>query len=194
MRQAPASCRTRIISMATYVVGFEEERDADLWRSLRHLLHYDPDQIQLLYLTPHRWTPFYKAAEHREVIQLDTRLWDYKHQVLATRHMPPWRLFIWFKSTELILQLRPKALWRLLLHPDPVFRQSMRWYSEMGRRVWLHEVFEFLFKTVRERNGPSLKAFLGSTLETREYALEKAAATQRVVPLVHDLSDASICE
>jgi anaerobic magnesium-protoporphyrin IX monomethyl ester cyclase len=172
-----------ILSMATYVVGFEEERDADLWRSLRHLLRYDPDQIQLLYVTPHRWTPFYKTAEHREVIQADTRRWDYKHQVLATRHMPAWRLFLWFKSIELILQLRPKALGRLFFHADPVIRQSMRWYSEMGRRVWLHEVFEFVFKTVRLRKGPSLKSFLGPTLEAREYALEKRAPARRVIPL-----------
>ncbi|MFO1251749.1 MAG: hypothetical protein U1E77_11595 [Inhella sp.] len=52
-------------------------RDTDLWRSLRHLLRYDPDQIQLLYGRPHRWTPFYKTAEHRAVIQPDTRRWDY---------------------------------------------------------------------------------------------------------------------
>lgn len=173
-----------ILSMATYVVGFEEERDVDLWRSLRHLLRYDPDQIQLLYVTPHRWTPFYKTAEHRQVIQVDTRRWDYKHQVLATRHMPPWRLFLWFKSIELVLQLRPKALARLLFHRDPVQRQSMRWYSEMGRRVWLHEVFEFIFASPRVRNGPALKAFLGPTLETREYALEKATPARRTVPLI----------
>ena len=172
-----------ILSMATYVVGFEEERDADLWRSLRHLLRYDPDQIQLLYVTPHRWTPFYKTVEHRRVIQLDTRRWDYKHQVLATRHMPPWRLFLWFKSIELILQLRPKALRRLLLHPDPVIRQSMRWYSEMGRRTWFKEVFEFVFKTVRLRQGPALGAFLGPTLETREYALDKTGPKRRTIPL-----------
>ena len=105
--------------------------------------------------------------------------------------MPPWRLFLWFKLAELILQLRPKALYRLLIHPDPVFRQSMRWYSEMGRRVWLHEVFEFLFKTVREREGPSLKAFLGATLETREYAMDRAVSAQRIVPLVPHLIDTS---
>ncbi len=175
--------RHGILSMATYVVGFEEERDGDLWRSLRHLLRYDPDQIQLLYVTPHRWTPFYKTAAHRPVIQLDTRRWDYKHQVLATRHMPPWRLFLWFKSMELILQLRPRALYRLLLHPDPVQRQSMRWYSEMGRRVWLREVAEFIFTTVRQRRGPTLQEFLGPSLEDREYALSKAAPARRTIPL-----------
>jgi anaerobic magnesium-protoporphyrin IX monomethyl ester cyclase len=43
-----------ILSMATYVIGFEEETDKDYWHSLRQLLSYDPDQIQLLYVTPHR--------------------------------------------------------------------------------------------------------------------------------------------
>lgn len=163
-----------ILSMATYVVGFEEETDGDLWRSLRHLLRHDPDQIQLLYVTPHRWTPFYRTVEHRSVIQTDTRRWDYKHQVLATRHVPPWRVFLWFKCIELVLQLRPKALRRLLFHPDPIQRQSMRWYSKMGRRVWFHEVFEFLFDGRRVEGGPALREFLGPSLEEREDALAKA--------------------
>lgn len=175
-----------IVSMATYVVGFEEERDADLWRSLKHLLRYDPDQIQLLYVTPHRWTPFYRTVEHRPVIQTDTRRWDYKHQVLATRHMPPWRLFLWFKSIEVVLQARPKAIARMLFHRDADVRHAMRWYSKMGRRVWFHEVFEFLFAGGRTPDGPALRDFLGPTLEQREYALapptREAKAVIRVQP------------
>lgn len=88
-----------ILSMATWVVGFEEETDRDHWRGLRQLLSYDPDQIQMLYVTPHRWTPFFRLAQHRKVIQMDRRKWDYKHQVLATRHMSPWRVLVWFKFT-----------------------------------------------------------------------------------------------
>ena len=55
---------------------------------------YDPDQIQALYVTPHRWTPYFRAAAGREVIQKDARRWDYKHQVLSTRHLPPWRVIL----------------------------------------------------------------------------------------------------
>lgn len=170
-----------IISMATYVVGFEEERDADLWRSMKHLLRYDPDQIQLLYVTPHRWTPFYRTVEHRQVIQPDTRRWDYKHQVLATRHMPPWRVFMWFKAIELILQGRPKAVWRMLFHRDADFRQSMRWYSQMGRRVWFHEVVEFVFRGGRVKDGPTLREFMGASLEDREYALARSRTAESPV-------------
>ena len=60
-----------ILSMATWVVGFEEETDRDYWRGLRQLLSYDPDQIQMLYVTPHRWTPYFALAADRRVIQTD---------------------------------------------------------------------------------------------------------------------------
>lgn len=99
-----------ILSMATWVVGFEEERDSHYWRQLRQLLVYDPDQIQSVYVTPHRWTPFFEMAKDRRVIQADQTKWDYKHQVLATRHVPPWRVFLWVKAIEFVMQVRPKAL------------------------------------------------------------------------------------
>ncbi|MHC2583848.1 anaerobic magnesium-protoporphyrin IX monomethyl ester cyclase [Bradyrhizobium diazoefficiens] len=56
-----------ILSMATWVVGFEEETDRDHWRGLKQLLAYDPDQVQLLYVTPHRWTPYFRLAAERRV-------------------------------------------------------------------------------------------------------------------------------
>ena len=165
-----------IVSMATYVIGFDEERDADFWQSYRHLLRYDPDQIQLLYATPHRWTPFYATVTERRVIQPDTRRWDYKHQVLANAHVPAWRVFLWFKTIEAAVQLRPKVLARSLLHRDAAYRYAMRWYTKIGRRVWLHEVAEFIFRTPLLRKGPTLQAFLGDTLADREYALAKRAS------------------
>jgi anaerobic magnesium-protoporphyrin IX monomethyl ester cyclase len=38
-----------ILSMATLVVGFGEEKTSDYFYNLKQLLQYDPDQIQLLY-------------------------------------------------------------------------------------------------------------------------------------------------
>lgn len=151
--------RHGIISLATYAVGFAEESDRDYWHSLRQLLHYDPDQIQLIYATPHRWTPFFTAARDREVVQADTRLWDYKHQVLATRHMAPWRVFLWVKAIEVALQARPTALVRTFLHRDPAFRDGMRWYVKIGRRVWFHELAEFLFGPRPRSTGLRLDEF-----------------------------------
>ena len=155
-----------ILSMATWVVGFEEETDRDHWRGLRQLLSYDPDQIQLLYVTPHRWTPFFQLAADRRVIQTDRRRWDYKHQVLATRHMPPWRVLLWFKFTEMVLQSRPKALWRVLFHRDAGLRHAMRWYTRMGRRVWPYEIRNFL-RDRRLKEGPTVAEFWGASAGRR---------------------------
>jgi len=153
--------RHGIISMATYVVGFEEETDRDYWRSLRQLLSYDPDQIQLLYVTPHHWTPYSEAAADRQVIQMDLAKWDYKHQVLATRHMAPWRVLAWVKFIEAVMQFRPRALRRLYAHPDPAFRDAMRWYYQIGRQVWSYEIRNFVLRDRRQRHGLTLAEFWG---------------------------------
>jgi anaerobic magnesium-protoporphyrin IX monomethyl ester cyclase len=156
-----------------------EERDVDYWRSFRHLLSYDPDQVQLLYATPHRWTPFYGTVENRRVIQADTTKWDYKHQVLETPGVAPWRVFLWFKTIEVLVQARPRVLLRLLFHRDPAYRHAMRWYTKIGRRVWFHEWFEFLFRTKHETNGPLLVEFIGPMFTDREYALALGRETSR---------------
>ncbi len=149
-----------ILSMAAWVAGFSEEKDSDYWRTLRQLLSYDPDQIQALYATPHRWTPFaLQEAKHR-VVQTDLGRWDYKHQVLASRFVPAWRVLLWVKGIEAVCQLRPKSLWRLLAHPDARARAGMRWYSNIGRRVWLFEIWQWLFHDRRRQNGPTLAEFL----------------------------------
>src|SRR5205814_1916736 len=71
-----------------------------------------------------------------------------------------WRVVFWVKLIEAICQLRPKSLFRLLAHPDPLLRAGMRWYSNIGRRVWVHEVWQWLFFDRRTRHGPMLVEFL----------------------------------
>ncbi len=171
-----------MLSMATWVVGFEEETDRDLWRGLRQLLSYDPDQIQTLYVTPHRWTPFFRIAKDRRVIQTDQSRWDYKHQVLATRHMAPWRLTLWVKCIEAIVQLRPKALLRLF-HHDHKIRHAQRWYTRMGRRVWPHEVLGFLFRDRRITNGPTLAQFWGAPQDAEEEAMASKQKERSIASL-----------
>ena len=148
-----------IISLATYVVGFHCEKDKDYYYGLKQLLSYDPDQIQMLYVTPHHWTPFNDEVEEKQVVQLDQRKWDYKHQVLKTQNMKPWRVILWVKIIEVIMQMRPKALLRVFLHKDEDFRYGMRWYYKMGRRVWFREVIHFLFKDKTQKEGPKVKDF-----------------------------------
>lgn len=151
-----------ILSLATWVAGFDNESDRTMWQALKQLLMYDPDQIQMLYVTPHRWTAFGQAIAERKVIQPDLSRWDYKHQIVDTPYLKPWRLFLWIKSIEVIMQLRPKALKRLLFHPELKIKQGIRWYYKIGRRVWFYEVYNFLFKDKRIKPNQSLNNYWGN--------------------------------
>ena len=182
-----------ILSMATWVTGFEEETDRDYWRGLKQLLSYDPDQIQALYVTPHRWTPYFRLATERRVIQTDQGRWDYKHQVLATRHMAPWRVLLWVKFIEAVVQLRPRALWRTFLQPDRRLRHAMRWYTQMGRRVWPFELKHFLFHDRRTDRGPTVRAFWGEPQDAEELALASSLTRGRAAATPVNTGEASAC-
>lgn len=134
-----------ILSMATYVTGFGDETWKDFYLNLKHLIQYDPDQIQLLYATPHQWTPYYDEVKDRIIIQPDQRKWDYKHQILKTINLKPWQIIFLVKLTEILLQIRPKAIKRLFFHRDKKLRAAMRWYTQIGRKVWFFEWFQFIF-------------------------------------------------
>jgi anaerobic magnesium-protoporphyrin IX monomethyl ester cyclase len=169
--------RHGILSLATWVADFEDVTDRDFARVLRQLVAYDADQITTMFATPHRWTAFYRLSQERRIIQLDQRRWDYRHQVLRAR-LPAWRVFLWVKLIELLVQGRPRALWRSFFHPDPAARHGMRWYSRMGRRVWLHEWKEFLFRDRRVAQGPKLREFWGAPQDHEEIPVKVARATQ----------------
>ncbi|MBK7857063.1 MAG: magnesium-protoporphyrin IX monomethyl ester anaerobic oxidative cyclase [Archangiaceae bacterium] len=176
-----------ILSMATWVVGFEEETHRDYVRGIKQLLSYDPDQLQMLYVTPHRWTPFFDLARARKVIQRDQSRWDYKHQVLQTRHLKPWQVLAWAKVTELVLQARPRAL-RRLFFADAGLRHAQCWYTQMGRRVWPHEVWGWLFRDERVTNGPTLEEFWGESLAHEEESMvvpraRRSPLTPALLPL-----------
>ncbi len=171
-----------MLSLMSCVFGFNEERDRDYWRTFRQILAYDPDQIITLFVTPHRWTPFFRDAKDRPVIQLDQKRWDYKHQVLVSRHMPAWRSFLWVKLIEVLVQTRPRALFRTYLHPDSDARHGMRWYARIGRRVWLHEVWTFLTRDKRINNGPTLSQFWGAPQDAEQEALSPRRAAPVVIP------------
>ena len=160
-----------ILSLATWVTDFEDVTDLDFIRALRQFLWYDPDQIMSLYVTPHRWTGYYRIASERRVIQLDQSKWDYKHQVLETRHMPPWRIFVWVKLIEIVLQTRPKALWRSFFQRDHASRHGMNWFTRMGRRVIVHEFWNFFYQDSRVCNGPTLGQFWGTPQDQKEIPL-----------------------
>src|SRR3954465_1776402 len=113
------------------------------------------------------WTPFAVHEGKHRVVQTDLSRWDYKHQVLESAHVPNWRVLLWVKMIETICQLRPKSLLRLLAHPDKTFRAGMRWYSNIGRRVWVFEIWQWLFFDRRTRHGPTVGEFLKGGWKTR---------------------------
>ena len=46
----------------------------------------------------------------------------------------------------------------------------MRWYSQMGRRVWPYEIRNFLFDR-RLKDGPSVAEFCGAPQHAEEQAM-----------------------
>ncbi|MFZ2142671.1 MAG: magnesium-protoporphyrin IX monomethyl ester cyclase, partial [Xanthobacteraceae bacterium] len=59
---------------------------------------------------------------------------------------------------------------RVLLHPDRGVRHAMRWYTQMGRRVWPYEIRNFL-RDRREWNGPTVAQFWGAPQDREEEAM-----------------------
>ena len=149
----------KILSMATYVVGFGEEKTKDFYTSLKQLLFYDPDQIQLLYVTPHRWTPYFEEVKHKEIILTDQRMWDYKHQVISIPNLKPCIVILYVKLIEIIMQTRPRALKRLFFHKEVRLRNAMHWYTNIGRRVWFYEWYQFFFITKLTRHKIKMNDF-----------------------------------
>jgi anaerobic magnesium-protoporphyrin IX monomethyl ester cyclase len=148
-----------ILSMATYVVGFGEEKTIDFYNSLKQLLSYDPDQVQLLYVTPHKWTPYFDDVKDKEIILTDQRKWDYKHQVISTQYLKPWVVILYVKLIEIIMQTRPIALKRLFFHKEARLRSAMRWYTRIGRRVWFWELYQFFFVTELTKEKVKMRDF-----------------------------------
>ncbi|MCL2709381.1 MAG: magnesium-protoporphyrin IX monomethyl ester anaerobic oxidative cyclase [Planctomycetaceae bacterium] len=148
-----------ILSLATYIIGFRDETIGDFYRHWRLLLSYDPDQIMTIFVTPHRWTPYFESAKEREVILTDLRKWDYKHQVLKNKHLPPWGVMLCSKLLEVMMQARPKALWRILFHKDASIRRAMRWYTRIGRNVYFWELYQFFFVVKLTKDKMTLGEF-----------------------------------
>ena len=146
-----------IMSMLGHIVGFAEEGLADYRRALRQIALYDPDLLNAMYVTPHRWSDWSGDHGERLVVQEDPSKWDYRHQLLGSRHLKPWQIFALVKWMELRIHLRPKAVWRLLNHRDKAMRHYLRWCFFFSARVWLHEVAEFALRTRTPKRPMALR-------------------------------------
>jgi len=80
------------------------------------------------------------------------------------------------------VQLRPRALRRYVSHRDRKLRHGIRWYYRMGRRVWFHEIWNFVFRDRRLRDGPSLVEFWGAPQDSEEDALRVRTREQPRTP------------
>jgi anaerobic magnesium-protoporphyrin IX monomethyl ester cyclase len=174
--------RHGILSMISFVAGFGEERDGDYWRVLRQLLSYDPDLVQTFHATPHAWTPYAQSIGERRVVQTDLKFWDYKHQVLATPYVRPWRVFLWLKAIELGNQLRPRALFRLVTRPDRQARRIMAWHYRIGFRVLLNDLRDVLRLGLRLPDGPRLRDFWALSLDATENAMQNGRMARNHSP------------
>jgi anaerobic magnesium-protoporphyrin IX monomethyl ester cyclase len=132
-----------IFSVLGHVVDFGEETPGSL-RAARRLRRYDGDWLNVLYVTPHAWTPFGREALGRDVVEPDQGRWDYRHQVLGQRRLRPWQLFLWVKGVELWFHLRPRRLWALGRTRDGFGRRQRRGVLRHTGLVWAGEVLEFL--------------------------------------------------
>jgi anaerobic magnesium-protoporphyrin IX monomethyl ester cyclase len=144
-----------ILSIAGYVFGLEEERWKTGFHAYRRLLEYDPDFINAMYATPFDWTAFWTESRGREVVEPDRTKWDFRHQVLATRHLQPWQLFFMVKTIELAFHLRPKHILRMFAHRERDIAKQLRWCTRHAGAVWLAEISAFLqrLKQTKRRHG-----------------------------------------
>lgn len=136
-----------IFSIIGHIVGFDEERWSTFRTSLRQLRLYDGDYLNAMYVTPHAWTAFGGEVMGRRVVQLDQAKWDYRHQILAQKHLRPWQLFLAAKWLELRFHLTPGRLWSMFAGGVRASRGQRRWVFRHISVTWLAEVFEFLLET-----------------------------------------------
>ena len=142
-----------IISLTNLIYGLEEESWKTILEKFKGLLELDSDILNAMYLTPHFWTARGKSTDPYQVIQTDLDKWSYRNQVLATRDLKPFELFLGVKLTEILFHLRPKALKRLLFGKDQRYLQIMRSSMWVGIKVVVAEILEFFFQTKFSRVG-----------------------------------------
>jgi anaerobic magnesium-protoporphyrin IX monomethyl ester cyclase len=141
-----------IFSVLGHIVGLEDETWSTFRRALRCLKHYDGDWLNAMYVTPHSWTPFGEQVAGRRLVEMDQRKWDYRHQVLAQKHLAPWQLYAAVKWLEFCFHIRPRRLWSVLRARDRFRRSQLLWtYLHIGR-LWLAEIGEFLAAMVSVRH------------------------------------------
>lgn len=130
------------------VLFYQVDLDGHLtWRELRHALHelrrYDADWVNVMYLTPHEWTPIAADLADRPSVEPNQLFWDYRHPVLAQEHLRPWQLFFAVKALELLLHVTPSKARHILRTPGWFGKRQMLWCLTHTTMVWLREIYDY---------------------------------------------------
>ena len=137
-----------VYSVLGHIVGLEDDSWAGLRAALKQLKHYEGDYLNAMYVTPHSWTEFGRAAAGRRIVEPDQQKWDYRHQVLEQPKLTPWQLFFGVKLLELRFHLRAAKL-RALFASNRFSRRQVMWGLSHSGLVWLAEIGEFLSAGLR---------------------------------------------
>jgi anaerobic magnesium-protoporphyrin IX monomethyl ester cyclase len=154
-----------IFSVIGHVVGLQDETPQTFRNAHRALKAYDGDYLNAMYATPHSWSLFAKQMADVPVAQLDASKWDYRHQVLAQKHLSPRSIFWRVKWLELCFHLGPPKLVRLakILLQQGGMRRQLIWTLLRTSLVWFAEVGEFLFRTRYAKEKILLREWQGRT-------------------------------
>lgn len=174
--------RHGIFSVMGHIVGLEDETWSGFGRALRQLSYYDGDYLNAMYVAPHDWTPFGRAAvERTALIEPDQRKWDYRHQVLAQANLRPWQLFAAVKCLELCFHLRPRRLFRILAMRDRFRQRQLLWCSLHVGLVWLGEIAEYVLGGLTKRFDPRRRNHSTTTVPSARVRFRKSSSRRRVI-------------
>jgi hypothetical protein len=77
---------------------------------------------------------------------------------------------------EFIVQMRPRAIGRLLAYQDRAQRRAYRWCVRNAAGVWLDEIHDFAFRSTHRRRLGSLRHFWGEPITHEAPLIPRAGA------------------
>jgi len=143
-RQDLEACRLLkkhgIFSIVAHVVGLRDETWQTFKTAIDQLIYYDGDFMNVTYVTPHNWTEYGEQVKGLPLVHDDLSKWDYRHQVLAQKHLSPWKMFLAVKWLEFRVHARAQRLRAIWKTPDPFLRKQLIWCQIHTTMVWFCEL------------------------------------------------------
>ncbi|MBW1916275.1 MAG: radical SAM protein [Deltaproteobacteria bacterium] len=146
-----------IFSIVAHVIGLQEETWKTFRNAIKQLIYYDGDFVNVTHVTPHSWTEFGHLVKDRPVVEPDLGKWDYRHQILAQKHLSPWKIFLAAKWLEYRIHGRPRRLWSIWKTQDRFLRRLLIWSFIHTGFVWFAEILVWLAEVLIKTIKPSKK-------------------------------------